>query len=217
MTETYRAKSITPVNLNETVECEQVSRKICVTPFPSFSPSPSPSPPIPTSLQQTTTGLVRDSSSLMVPDAGSRCYRLNCGKCGENLECYINTGDVADDSLVSSVISDSSSSSAFCLAELDTPSKCRTPCGQELNAGVETLIFTGEDWPGCPETIVGTHTDKCKGGAGDSNGLTNPSYLSNFASYTICLGDSNTKGYFESLSCSGPKCDSGTCNCQTNV
>lgn len=133
-----------------------------------------------------------------------RCFNLNCGKCGQLLECYLNTGDPIEDDIVAKFITDDSAS--FCAPGLFNGQQVRTPCGQQCNQRYGTRVVVGSDWPGCPSTKIGD--DQCVGGAGRDGD--SPADLSNFASYTICLTAEDT---VESLTCAADKCDSGTCQC----
>lgn len=141
-----------------------------------------------------------------VPPTGG-CYRFNCGKCGQILECYVNTGNALIDLLVSPFIS--TTSPKFCAPGLFRGQQVRTPCGQQCDQAYGTRVVRGRDWPGCPITEV--KVDKCELGGGN-DGLS-AADLSNFASYTFCVTDGNV----ESLTCTGAKCENGLCECQTNV
>lgn len=133
-----------------------------------------------------------------------RCFTFNCGKCGQLLECYVNTGDSIEDDLVSQYVTQSSPT--FCAAGLFQGQQVRTPCGQQCDQQYGTRVIVGSNWRGCPVATIGD--DQCNGGAGRDG--ENPAALSNFASYTICLAADDS---VESLTCAADKCDTGTCTC----
>lgn len=108
----------------------------------------------------------------------SQCYQIDCAKCGQVLECYVNTGDAAIDQEVCNIVNDDEQ---FCPIQ-HGGNKLKTQCGQQCSGSEGKACYKGESWGECP-AVVGSTVATCKAGA---NG--NPAQLSNFASYKICIG-----------------------------
>lgn len=129
------------------------------------------------------------------------CTKLFCAKCGQVLECYVNSCDGVVDQRICSAVE---SVPQFC------PGNGRsTTCGQQCNGAQGVKCFAGTSWSSCP-AIIGVST--CNGGAGGNNGRdVLPAELSNFAVYKACVSSESV-----SFECIGEKCDgnAGTqCSC----
>lgn len=108
---------------------------------------------------------------------GSRCYNFDCAKCGQVLECYVNTGSAAEDTEVCGVVK----GDQFCSVEQGRD-KFKTLCGQQCSGREGIECYEGESWAECP-AVISSSVARCKAGASG-----NPAQLSNFASYRVCLG-----------------------------
>lgn len=144
----------------------------------------------------TSTFLTRETS--YSPDCETETkVNVDCAKCGQVLECYVNSGSSTVDTAVCEVILDES---LFCPDGRGRDTVCKQQCkGRE---GVK--CFPGESWDTCPAVLGSLNgAAKCKGGArGDA------ADLSNFASYTI------SSGATKEVKCLNQKCDTGsTCAC----
>lgn len=167
----------------------------------------------------------------------SQCYKIDCAKCGQVLECYVNTGDPTIDQQVCHVVDNTT---LFCPAQQGN-NKFKTQCGQQCSGSEGTMCYAGESWGECP-AVIGSSAAKCKGGASGSS-----AQLSNFASYQICIGgggstceasgvcstDSSGGASYHCMissgciastpvTCLSAKCDAGTfadntCPCATNL
>eukprot|EP00178_Gracilaria_changii_P023603 TRINITY_DN71389_c0_g1_i1.p1 TRINITY_DN71389_c0_g1~~TRINITY_DN71389_c0_g1_i1.p1 ORF type:complete len:217 (+),score=10.46 TRINITY_DN71389_c0_g1_i1:118-768(+) len=153
----------------------------------------------------------------------SQCYDIDCAKCGQSLECYVNTGDAAVDMAICDIVNDPA---AFCPTQRGP--KLFSACGQQCSGRDGVSCFPGESWGTCP-AVLGSFggTAKCKFGA---NG--GPAALSNFASYTVCTGTAGASCeasgsctadgssfscqvtspcmQMEAVTCLNDKCDTGT-------
>lgn len=125
------------------------------------------------------------------------CVNFDCAKCGQVLECYVNSGFVSADEAVCDVVNDASQ---FCTTRRGDGTACLQQC--KGRQGVQ--CFPGTSFGSCPQRI-GSDA-KCMGGAGKGRRAD----LSNFASYTVCI---SRNGRVE-VSCLSQKCESGShCSC----
>ncbi|CAN8075847.1 unnamed protein product [Agarophyton chilense] len=125
------------------------------------------------------------------------CANIDCAKCGQILECYVNSGFPNLDQTVCNVVTDRSQ---FCTTRRGDGTSCLQQCKGPY--GVE--CYAGESFGSCP-VMIGSNP-KCKGGAARNR----PAGLSNFASYTVCVP---AEGSAE-VSCLNAKCESGSsCSC----
>lgn len=174
--------------------------------------------------------------TLPTAETGSRCFDIDCAKCGQILECYVNTGNLSDDEAVCAIVD---TEEKFCPDQKGMQRK--TDCGQQCSGDQGVKCYTQDSWDQCP-AVISSNIAKCKGGANDGR----PAELSNFASYRICIGSGGsiceasgtcsedgmggvsyncavtsacTTG--EPVSCLIPKCDSdsgnGQCPCARNL
>eukprot|EP00178_Gracilaria_changii_P014406 TRINITY_DN40610_c0_g1_i1.p1 TRINITY_DN40610_c0_g1~~TRINITY_DN40610_c0_g1_i1.p1 ORF type:complete len:334 (-),score=43.14 TRINITY_DN40610_c0_g1_i1:457-1458(-) len=138
---------------------------------------------------------VEDIVETLCPEP--ECVNIDCAKCGQVLECYVNSGFPEVDQRICDVVLDESQ---FCTTRRGDGTACLQQC--KGRQGVQ--CFTGTSFGSCPE-MIGSNP-KCMGGAARGR----PADLSNFASYTVCTP---MDGSVE-VTCLNDKCESGSsCSC----
>eukprot|EP00178_Gracilaria_changii_P013760 TRINITY_DN3876_c0_g1_i1.p1 TRINITY_DN3876_c0_g1~~TRINITY_DN3876_c0_g1_i1.p1 ORF type:complete len:337 (+),score=34.38 TRINITY_DN3876_c0_g1_i1:868-1878(+) len=127
------------------------------------------------------------------------CVNFDCAKCGQILECYVNSGfDELDAAICETVLDETQ----FC----STRSGRGTACLQQCSGRQGVQCIPGSSFGSCP-SMIGS-SPMCMGGAG-RNGE-RPADLSNFASYQACFA---VGGTFD-VTCLNDKCEDGSsCPC----
>lgn len=129
------------------------------------------------------------------------CTKLFCAKCGQVLECYVNSCDPIVDKAVCDIVE---SVSDFCNGQGGL-----TKCGQSCRGPQGVKCYTGLSWSSCPAKIG---ISECIEGAAGKNGKDVLSAtLSNFAVYKVC--PSSDPADFD---CIEEKCDGNReteCSC----
>lgn len=186
-----------------------------VTPTPSNSVTPSPTKtPKPTMTPSSTptvpkspppSPLPLDEDSPTEPLTGWVCANVDCGQCGDTLNCVANSKNSTIDDIVCAVVR---STSLFCAQWL------RTTCGQKCPSK-GARCFPRTSWPGCPSINIGTQCPQFEGTPTENT--KNVTTLSNLVSYQVCQLQTKT-GNKTTVSCLGRNCDAtsgGSCTCST--